>query len=288
MCKNILVIGGAGFIGSNLVDKLVEKDNVYVLDDLSTGKKEYVNEKATFILRDISKIEDNIKKDLFILPEKIDTIYHLGAESRIQPSLKNPLNTVDVNVKGTAIVCNIAKEYNSKIIYAGSCTAYEKDYLSPYSLTKVQGEQICKMYNKLYNVPVNIARFFNVYGPRQMEEGNHSTVVGIFKKQYENNEPLTITGTGEQERDFIHVYDIVDGLIKIDEKGKDGEIYNLGVGRCTSIKKLASYFKCKIKYIDKREGEMEWALSDLTSSIRDLEFKAKHDIQDYINEIKNG
>ena len=283
----ILVTGGCGFIGSNLVDLLVEENHqeneVIVVDNLITGKEENCNELATYIIDDVGEIiSSNDLKD-------VDVIYHLAAMPRIQPSFNEPLYTFNNNAQNTTLVCEFARKNNAKIVYAGSSTYYGGVYLNPYAFSKWVGEEVCKMYSQIYDVTTSIARFFNVYGPRHLKTGPYSTVVGIFEEQYKNNQPLTITGDGEQRRDFTHVSDICRGLIAMSKGDHKGEVFNLGTGTNYSINELAVMFDgAPVKYIPKRPGEAQETLADISKINGESGWVPKHNLQDYIkNEVKN-
>lgn len=276
--SKVLVTGGLGFIGSNLVDKLVENNDVWILDNDSINSKYEGNEKVKFIYL------KNVQRMNTFLNIKFDVIYHLAAESRIQPSLESPENTFDSNIMGTVQVCNYARLNGCKVIYASSCTV-DDEYLNPYAYTKSKGEEICKLYNEIYNVKTSIARFYNVYGKRHYREGDHATVLGIFEKQYMEGKPLSITGDGKQKRDFVHVDDIVDGLIKMSNTVCDNEVYEFGCGKCYSIDEIANMFSTKVIYIDKPYGEMDYALADIYDAVHSLNWKPKIKIKNYIKEF---
>jgi len=279
--KKVLVTGGCGFVGSNLVDILINSGNhVTVIDDLSFGKKEYCNIKAKYIFDDFKKVLNNHE-------EKYDVIYHLAAEARIQPSFKNPLYTCENNSYGTAIVCEYARKNNSMIVYAGSSSFYGGVYLNPYAFAKWQGEEVIQMYTKVYNVKSGIARFFNVYGPRNPLIGQYTPVVAIFEQQMLDFKPLTIVGDGEQRRDFTHVYDICQGLIDISLEDRQGEVYNLGTGKNFSINELADLFGGEKKYLPARPGEVRVTLADTSKINKATGWKAKYDLEKYIKEFKN-
>jgi nucleoside-diphosphate-sugar epimerase len=279
---NYIVTGGLGFIGSNLVDDLINRGHqVLIYDDLSTGKMEYLNPKAILIPCRVEEIKQWITK------EPVDAIFHLAAQSRIQPSFSDPYLTHCSNVSATANVLEFARKVRTKVIFAGTSCAYHDAMANPYAFTKNIGEQYCRLYADLYGVSVVIARFFNVYGPRQMEEGTHSTVVGIFERQKRNNMPLTITGTGEKRRDFIHVKDIVSGLIAmaLSTETWHGEAFNLGSGINFSIKEVAEMFKHPIQYIPDRPGEAQITLADIELTKDALGWEPIMSLKDYINSV---
>ena len=280
--SNILVTGGLGFIGSNLVDKLVDDHNVYVIDNLSSNSSNdsYRNYKATYIIDDIEKIEQ------YNLPH-IDIIFHLAACARIQPSFDNPLHVIKNNAMKTGIICEYARHNDSRIIYAGSSSFYGGTTENPYTFSKWQGEQICNMYTEIFDVDTVTARFFNVYGNHQPMNGEYATVVGKFLRQYRNGEDLTIVGDGNQRRDFTHIDDICSGLIKLAFSTYQG-IYNLGTGYNYSIKEIVDiiiengYNDIKKIYQPKRPGEARNTLADISKTKKDLNWKPIHKLEDYL------
>lgn len=281
-----IVTGGAGFVGSNLVDKLIEQGNeVIVIDNFNTGKESNLNPKAK-----LWRKRDGAGGDIctfFVqgndVPKgPIDVVFHLAALARIQPSFKNPVGTYDANSTGTIVALEIARKYNARLVYAGSSSVYHDSFANPYSYTKWLGEQHCKLYNKLYEVPVAIARFFNVYGPRQIEKGNMATVIGIFERQYRKGEPLTVTGDGKKRRDFTHVSDIVNGLITMAEENWYGAIFDLGTSRNYSILEVAEMFKAKVEFIPDRPGEAQDTMADTKFTKKMLGWKPTIKLSDYI------
>jgi UDP-glucose 4-epimerase len=279
--SKILVTGGAGFIGSHLVHKLCEGHEVTVLDNFFTGKKENLKG-VRFKLWEID-IRNALKVKC---PEKFDVIFHLAALARIQPSFDAPKDTYDINSTGTIIALEMAKEMEAKFVYAGSSSFYFDPLANPYSYAKWLGEEHCKLYNKIYGVSTAIARFFNVYGPRQLEEGAYSTVIGVFEKQYREKKPLTITGDGKKRRDFTHVSDIVDGLIALSKDKWYGTVFNLGTGKNYSINELAKMFRnAEVTYIPERRGEAEVTLADISHTKKMLGWKPKVKLKDYIMEV---
>lgn len=277
---NYLITGCAGFIGSNLIEELCLLNDfsgvqIYGLDNLSTGKFENVSKKCRFIQQDIC--------DEIVINEKIDVIFHLAGQSRVHPSFTYPKTTCYDNIQGTINVLEFARENDSKVIYAGSSSFYFDQYANPYSFSKWAGEECCKMYNKVFNVKTAIARFFNVYGPKQIEVGEFATVLGIFENQKRQNKPLTITGDGSQRRDFIHVKDICKGLIAMSNLSWNGEVFNLGTGKNYSILEVAKMFNpVSIEHIDARPGEAVQTLADLRFSLENLNWKPEITLESYI------
>lgn len=290
---NIIVTGGLGFIGSNLVDALITDplNKIFVIDNLisESANISYKQEGVEYIIDDCVHVQEWNH----IFPEKIDVIYHLAGNARIQPSFKNPLSIIRNNVLSTAAICEFARHKSAKIIYAGSSSFYAGCKNSPYSFSKWQGEEICDMYNKIYGIEIAIARFFNVYGYRQPTHGKFATVIGIFEKQYKNNEDLTIVGTGDQRRDFTHVEDICNGLISLSTIQTEG-IYNLGTGTNYSINEIADIIikngnkDIKKKYIAERRGEANETLADISKIQLATGWQARQNLKSYlINNVKH-
>lgn len=282
--KKVLVTGGCGFIGSHLVDFLVSKGDtfVYVIDNMDTGKSENMSrsDNVKYFIKDIRDIffDESMLEEM----EGVEVIYHLAALARIQPSFERPSETVDTNTRGTAVVCAMARKLGAKVVYAGSSSYYGGVYLNPYSFTKWQGEEVCKMYSEVYGLSTSIARFFNVYGTRHPKEGPYGTVVGIFERQYAAFKPLTITGTGEQRRDFTHVSDIVSGLYAMSLGNHKAEVYNLGTGKNHSINELAALYETKTVFIPARPGEAWTTLADISKTKEQLEWSPQHSLEEYV------
>lgn len=280
--KKVLVTGAAGFIGSNLVDYLLKKTDwkIVAWDNFSIGKN-------------ILSIDvENVNVGEFICEDNFDIIFHLAGFSRIQPSFNKPTLVHTSNVAGTFNILELARRNKAKVIYAGSSSAYGNmdindttgPYKNPYSFTKWVGEEYCRMYQKVYDLPIAIARFFNVYGLRQPERGEYATVIGIFEKQKREGRPLTVTGTGEQRRDFCHVYDIIRGL-KIMAETNVTEICNLGTGMNYSINEVAAMFGGPVEYLPKRMGESEVTLAKPNPEIN---WKAEINLSNYVRESFSG
>ena len=272
-----LVTGGAGFIGSNLVDQLVKLGHqVIVLDNLSTGhlsNLDQVKSKIKFINVDISSSEVSIYKYF----ENVDWIFHLAGLADMIPSISNPDKYFQANVIGTLKVLDASKKAKiKKFIYAASASCYgvpdkyptdeksKTDPQNPYALTKFLGEQLVIHWAKVYNMPNLSLRIFNAYGLRSSTKGAYGSVFGIFLAQKLAEKPLTIVGDGKQTRDFIHIFDLVDIVVRVAENGELGEIYNVGSGQETSISTVADIIGGNKVKIPKRPGEPDRSLADIS------------------------
>ena len=286
----VLVTGGAGFIGTNLIKRLLSDGHrVVSLDNYTTGKKENEIEQKGVQYFTVDLVQtDNY--DFFM--DKPDVIYHLAAIARIQPSFEHPTYTFHSNVTATLNVLEWARGKECPIVYAGSSSSNGDKFANPYTLSKSQGEQLVELYNKVYNLPTTICRFHNVYGPHQLTEGDYCTLIGIFERQYKNDKAFTITGDGEQRRDFTHVDDIVDGLVSAADRscilGEDTgcETFELGRGENYSVNEIAAAFDLlwTAEYIDERPGEMRNTLCTDTKARDMLGWKPKRDVIDFIEE----
>ena len=299
----VLVTGGAGFVGTNLIKRLLRDGHeVFAVDNYSTGFRENKQDDCKYYEQDISnkyfwslsdKCYCQISCDCQI--EKPDVIFHLAALARIQPSFNNPQEVFEVNVLGTQNVLNYAREINVPVVYAGSSTAHGDHFANPYSFTKLQGELLCEMYNKVFNLPTVITRFYNVYGEHQILEGPYAAIIGIFQKQYSDGKTLTVTGDGEQRRDFTHVEDIVDGLVRcgnglLDEGSSviSGKTFELGRGENYSINEITKmYGEDEVEYITARPGEMRVTLCESVEARELLGWNPTIDIKDYIKSFLN-
>jgi UDP-glucose 4-epimerase len=279
----IMVTGGAGFIGANLIEQLlIEGHEVTSLDNYDSGLRENEIDGATYYRGDI--------EDISVLGGDFDICFHLAALSRIQPSFHNPSETFRVNTKGTERVCEWARVNDIKVIYAGSSSRWHNPLQSPYAMYKHLGEEVCKMYKKVYGCNIEIARFYNVYGPREIVDGDWAAVIGIWRRQVRDGNPITIVSDGEQRRDFTHVNDIVDGLIKIafsDEKHEDA--WELGTGTNYSINQVYNMFHQKFGvdcvYLPDQPGNYRETLRENNDVIERLNWKPTDRLADYINNL---
>ena len=278
----VLVTGGLGFVGSHLVDSLVKENDVVVIDNLSSesSSRNYMRDDVTYWIDDIANLNTYRYSG-----EKFDVVYHLAALARIQPSFKDPLKYLNIDMMGTAHVCEFARSCNAKIVYSGSSSAYAGPMLNPYAFAKFTGEQCCEMYAKVYGLSTVSARFFNVFGERQPTSGPYATVVGIFEKQITEGMALTITGNGEQRRDFTHVDDIVSGLISLSKGEHSGDVYQLGTGINYSINELADMFGGERKYIPARPGEAWETLADISKTVENTGWQPTVSLDRYIKDF---
>ncbi len=279
---NIMVTGGAGFVGTNLIKRLLKDGhNVVSLDNYSTGKKENHQEGCVYHECDI---RDVIDFNYFM--KDVDIVYHLGALARIQPSFINPANTLEVGILGTMNLLEYAREQGCKVIFAGSSSVHSGKLKNPYTFSKVVADDLCLLYKKHFNVDTKICRFYNVYGPHQLTEGEYCTVVGIFESQYKEGVELTITGDGEQRRDFTHIDDIVEGLILTAQSDNfEIDTIELGRGNNYSINELAEMFGCGHTYIPERPGEARITLCDISGAKENIGYEQKVNIGDYVKEV---
>lgn len=282
--KKILVTGGVGFIGSNLIKSLLDLNfEIVSLDNYSTGLKINELEGVKYIEDDILNI-DNIVNDF-------DFCFHLAAQSRVQPSFDNPEESLCINVNGTSRVMEWSKLNNTKVIYAGSSSKHHKPSESPYAMYKFLGEEVCKLYKDSYNVNVEIARFYNVYGPGENVDERYGNVIGIWRSMIIKGEPLPIVGDGEQRRDFIHVYDIVEGLKKIAFSNlQHQDAWELGTGISYSINNVYQLFKERfnVKFINipDQPGNYRKTLRENDDTLKLLNWVPKDRLKEHINNIK--
>lgn len=278
--NNFLVTGGAGFIGSHLVDKLVNLGHyVRVWDNCSNGHNQ--NPLAKNYNISVEKIEPKYHNESSF-------IFHLAAEARIQPSFKNPMSVHDSNVTGTVRLLELARRTNSNMIFVSSSSVQYGELENPYTFTKWVGENYCRLYHKLFGVKVQIVRPFNVYGPRQPEDPEQSTLIGAFSRQLKSGQPLEITGTGNQRRDFIHVDDLTDGLLALLQDGvnwSEVNIFNLGTGKNYSVNEIAGMFEHPVRYLPARPGEVMDTLADIGYTQSVLAWMPKHELGDYVKNI---
>ena len=291
-----LVTGGAGFIGSNLVDYLIQQGHEVICVDNESAEcndKFYWNDKACNIIGDITDYK--FIKNLFT---EVDYVFHLAAESRLQPAIKNPIEAVYKNCVGTTTILQCAREAGVKrLIYSSTSSGYgfnsspnvetqPDDCLNPYSASKVAAEKFCKMYSDLYCLETVVLRYFNVFGERSPTRGQYAPVIGIFDRQKNNNEPLTIVGDGTQRRDFIYVGDVAKANLIAAEATLDkkyfGQVFNIGSGINYSVQEIADAISDNQTYIPKRDGEMETTWSNIEKASEILSWKPEVDVLEWI------
>lgn len=277
----ILVTGGAGFVGSCLVNRLIEQGHsVIVLDNLDSGMRSRLHPKAEFQFCDVAV-------DTPPPLRGVEIIYHLAAVSRIMSSFERPVATYLSNVAGTARVVQWARTFGAKLVYTGSSTAEpgqdETIIDSPYAHSKHVGEQILELYSR-YGLVACTCRFFNVYGPGGDSGASVDSVVTVFERQRKQGVPLTIMGTGEQRRDFIHVEDVVRGVIAAGEYGKPGAVYRLGTGVDYSVNEVAAMFGGPVERLPDRPGERRRTCA--VGECPEINWRAQYDLRTYIASLR--
>jgi len=294
-----LVTGGAGFIGSHLVDRLLsEGHNVTVIDNFSTGRPENLahhsgNNNLNIVKEDISSPE-NIRQYF----EGIETIFHLASLADIVPSIVSPESYYKSNVTGTFSIAENARIAGvKKLVYAASSSCYgfpniyptpetaEICLQYPYALTKRMGEEILLHWSKVYGLDVISLRMFNVYGPRSRTSGTYGAVFGVFLAQKLNNEPFTVVGNGSQKRDFIYISDVVEAFIKASDSDVSNEVFNVGSGNPQSINKLTSILGGENVYIPRRPGEPDCTWADIEKIKSMLDWYPKISFEDGVQKM---
>ena len=298
MFKKAIVTGGAGFIGSNLVDKLIDMDvEVHIIDDLSTGFKKNINPKAIFHKIDISTLNPDLAWYEF---KDTDVVFHLAALARVQPSIEDPIPFDKVNIGGTLRMLKLAHNLKVKrFVYSASSSCYGNatkfptpeehptNPLSPYGLQKYVGEQYCKMFSEVYGLDTVSLRYFNVYGERMSLEGAYKLAIPIFAKQMLDGKPLTINNDGKQRRDFTYVGDVVNAniLTAIHPEDLKGEAFNIGNGDNYSVNELADMLGGEKSYGNKVIEPFQ-TLADNSKALLMLDWDPKGNLKEWIKKYK--
>lgn len=301
--NKVIVTGGAGFIGSHLVDELVNINHqVIVIDDFSTGKIENLNKnrQKIKIIRHSLSLKSSLLKEIPSVLIGASYIYHLASLPRIERSIVDPIGTHSTNVDGTLAALELAKRLKVKrFIYTSSSSVYGDQKklplkensvpnpANPYAFQKLMGEYYCQIYSNLYSLPIISFRLFNVYGPRMFSKGSYKLVFTKWLEQIKKNIPLTIFGSGEQTRDFTYISDIVDGLIKaIDVDNKLAyEVINLGYGRQIKVNYLAKLFNHPTEYLPKRDYEEKFKQADIKKAKKILGWRPKVPIEEGVQKL---
>ena len=303
MKKKVIVTGGAGFIGSHMVDLLLLKGyKVLVIDNLSGGHKKnlshhFKNSRLKFVKADICKISPISK-----LFKNIDYVFHFAGKGDIIPSIENPAEYIKTNTQGTVNILEACRYSRiKKFIYAASASCYgitnkrvnenfKINLEHPYALSKYLGERATFYWHKIYGLPVNSIRIFNAYGPRVRTTGAYGAVIGVFFKQKIKNKPMTIIGNGKQSRDFVHVTDVVRAFLAAAKTSYSGRVYNVGTGEPKTVNYLYNLIGGKRVFIPNRPGETKRSCADITKIKRELKWypkiKFKNGIIQMLNEIE--
>ncbi len=304
-----LVTGAAGFIGANLTDYLLDKGHqvVCVDNESADNDKFHWNENAINVNGDITDYK--FMKNVFT---NVDYVFHLAAESRLQPAIENPIQAVHRNCVGTTVMLQCAREAGVKrFVYSSTSSGYGNnpfpnvetqpdDCLNPYSASKVAGEKFCKMYYNLYGLETVVLRYFNVFGPRSPQRGQYAPVIGIFRRQKNDGEPLTIIGDGSQTRDFVHVTDVARAnylaaiiplkrdVEYVDGYDQIGEVFNVGSGKDYSVQDIANLISDNQTYLPERKGEMHTTRANISKIGSVIGWKPEVDVMEWLRGELNG
>ena len=273
----ILVTGGVGFIGTNLIKRLLKDGHdVSSLDNYTTGLKSNEVDGCSYFVGDVQNIST--------MDTDFDVVFHLAAIARIQPSFERPEDYIDTNFNGTYEVVKFCVDTDTPLVYAGSSSKHSGRFKNPYTFSKDLGEDIIKLYQRHFGLKASVARFYNVYGPHQLTEGGYTTLIGRWIHNIENGIQCEIYGDGEQRRDFTHVDDIVDALILMVEHSAYGYEFELGRGENYSVNEIAQMFGINPTYKDGKPGEALVTLCEDTLANEILGWTPTKNVKDYINE----
>ena len=290
-----IVTGGAGFIGSHIVEKLKRLDHMVVVIDNEYSDNDNFHWRKDTLNVNIDITDYKALKKAFT---GADYIFHLAAEARIGPAIKNPLNALNINTMGTCNVLQCAREVGAKkVLYSSTSSGYglneapnvetqPDDCLNPYSVSKIAGEKLCRMYTDLYGLNTIILRYFNVFGERAPRKGQYAPVTGIFLRQKAAGEPLTIVGDGEQRRDYIYVEDVANANVMAAISNPDddayGQVYNVGSGKNYSVNEIASFISDDTINIPPRIGEARNSLANIDKIQKTFAWKPEVDVEQWI------
>ena len=290
-----IVTGGAGFIGSHIVEKLKQLDHMVVVVDNEYSDNDHFHWRKDTLNVNIDITDYKALKKAFT---GADYIFHCAAEARIGPAIENPLNALNINTMGTCNVLQCAREVKAKkVLYSSTSSGYglneapnvetqRDDCLNPYSVSKIAGEKLCKMYTDLYGLNTIIFRYFNVFGERAPRKGQYAPVTGIFLRQKAAGEPLTIVGDGEQRRDYIYVKDVANANIMAAISNPDddayGQVYNVGSGKNYSVNEIASFISDDTINIPPRIGEARNSLANIDKIQKTFAWKPEMNVEEWI------
>ena len=279
----VLITGAGGFIGSHLVDACKRDGHSVQAVDLKPWHGWIRSDEMPDNSSGRLDVSDSSQSAWV---EDFDVCYHMAAESRIQPSFQFPEKTVRTNVLGTVNILEKARLCGGRVVYAGSSTADDELTKNVYCMSKFQGEELCRTWHRCFGTEVVVTRFYNVYGPRQVEDGRYATVIGIFEKQKREGKSLTVSGDGSQRRDFTHVDDIVSGLIACAERAdRDGSVYNLGTGRNWSVLEVAKMFGNSVEFYPRPPGEAEETQADISRTTNHTGWKPSRRLENYVESV---
>ena len=290
-----IVSGGAGFIGSHIVEKLKQLDHMVVVIDNEYSDNDNFHWRKDTLNVNIDITDYKALKKAFT---GADYIFHCAAEARIGPAIKNPVNALNINTMGTCNVLQCAREVGAKkVLYSSTSSGYglneapnietqPDDCLNPYSVSKIAGEKLCKMYTDLYGLRTIIFRYFNVFGERAPRKGQYAPVTGIFLRQKEAGESLTIVGDGEQRRDYIYVKDVANANVMAAISNPDddayGQVYNVGSGKNYSVNEIASFISDDTINIPPRIGEARNSLANIDKIQKTFAWRPEVDVEEWI------
>jgi len=290
-----IVTGGAGFIGSHIVEKLKRLDHMVVVVDNEYSDNDNFHWRKDTLNVNIDITDYKALKKAFT---GADYIFHCAAEARIGPAIENPVNALNINTLGTCNVLQCAREVGAKkVLYSSTSSGYglneapnietqPDDCLNPYSVSKIAGEKLCKMYTDLYGLNTIIFRYFNVFGERAPRKGQYAPVTGIFLRQRAAGEPLTIVGDGEQRRDYIYVKDVANANVMAAISNPDddsyGQVYNVGSGKNYSVNEIASFISDDTINIPPRIGEARNSLANIDKIQKTFAWKPEVDVEQWI------